>query len=257
MRKQNEAPFLLKINPLNFFMKMTHGKQFLFLILLTINLLACKNEPTETKTDATTEAKPDPNLMSPEALKQMRDSLAKNPTETVQIAAPASAKPVSIISRDQILLKDATQIPLPKDGDKSEMVVFFATPAAKSNETTALSSEGLIQATRLTRTLGHVGLSVVWVEGNTGMQTGLGAAKENAAEFNLIDPKIADGEILRTIVHNYMGKKILVVASPAVIKAMMTEVSGKAVEVPSAYAPVLYYAKVKAIGDAEIMELSY
>ncbi len=236
---------------------MTHGKQFFILILLTINLLACKNEQADTTADSKTEAKADPNLMSPEALKQVRDSLATNPTETIQIAAPASAKPISTMSKEQILLKDATQIPFPKVDDKSSMVVLFATPAAKSTESTALSTEGLIQSTRLTRILGHVGISVVWVEGNTGMQTALPTAKENKADLNLIDPKIADGEILRNIVHDFMGKKILVVASPPVLKAMMTELSGKAIEVPASYSPVLYYAKVKAIGDAEIMELSY
>ena len=236
---------------------MTHGKQFFLLILLTINVLACKNEPADTSPEAQAETKADPNLMSPEALQHVRDSLAKDPTTTTQIAAPATAKPISTIGKEQILLKDATQIPLPKEGDKSSTVLFFATPAAKSPESTALSTDGLIQSTRLTRMLANVGLTVVWVEGNTGMQTGLGAAKENHAEFNLIDPKTA-GETMKTIVGNYMGKKILVVASPPVLSDMLTQLAGKkVVEVPSSYAPVLYYAKVRAIGDADIMELSY
>jgi hypothetical protein len=236
---------------------MTHGKQFIFLILLTISVLACKNEPTGAKADANAEAAADPNLMSPEALKQVRDSLAKDPTQTTQISAPASAKPISSMSKEQILLKDATQIALPKEGDKSSMVFFFATPAAKSPESTALSNEGLMQSTRLTRTLARVGITVVWVDGNTGMQTGLGVAKENAAEFNLLDPKTA-GETLKTMVGNYMGKRILVVASPPVLSQMLEQLAGKkVVEVPSAYSPVLYYAKVRAMGDADIMELSY
>lgn len=236
---------------------MTHGKQLFLLIFLTISMLACKNEATDTAADAAAETKADPNLMSPEALKQVRDSLAKDPTQTTQIAAPASAKPISSMSKEQILLKDATQIPIPKEGDKSSLVLFFATPAAKSPESTALSNEGLMQSTRLTRMLARVGISVVWVDGNTGMQTGLGVAKENAAEFNLLDPKTA-GETLKTMVGNYMGKKILVVASPAVLSQMLEQVAGKkVVEVPNAYSPVLYYAKVRAMGDADIMELSY
>ncbi len=60
------------------------------------------------------------------------------------------------------------------------------------------------------------------------MQTGLGVAKENAAEFNLLDPKTA-GETLKTMVGNYMGKKILVVASPAVLSQMLEQEKGKKV----------------------------
>ncbi|MCF8246960.1 MAG: hypothetical protein K9J37_18555 [Saprospiraceae bacterium] len=228
---------------------MTHGKQFFILILLTINLLACKNEPADT----TTEAK----AVAAEDIRQKIDSLAIDPSQTTQIEAPASAKPISTISKEQILLKDATQIALPKEDDKSSMVIFFATPAAKSSESTALSTDGLIQSTRLTRTLAQAGLTIIWVEGNTGMQTGLGVAKENAAEFNLIDPKTA-GETLKTIVHNYMGKKTLVVASPAVLSELLVQLAGKkVVDVPASYSPVLYYAKVRGLGDADIMELSY
>ncbi|MBI1227659.1 MAG: hypothetical protein GC192_20665 [Bacteroidetes bacterium] len=228
---------------------MTHRKQFFILILLTINLLACKNEPKETTTET--------NAPTTENVQQKRDSLAQDPMETTQIAAPASAQPVSTIGREEILLKDATQIALPKDGDKSSMVIYFVTPGAKSTESTALSTDGLIQSTRLTRMMANAGLTVVWAEGNTGMQTGLGSAKANQAEFNLVEPKTAV-ETVKTIVGNYMGKKILVVASPPVLNEMMTQLAGKqTVEVPASYSPVLYYAKVRAMGDADIMELSY
>lgn len=233
---------------------MTHNKFFFLITVLTINLLACKSETKDNGQSAPQDAT---KSEVPVNVEQKRDSLARNPSETTQVAAPASARPVSSINSERILMNDATQIPLPKPDDKSTITLFFATPGAKSPESTALSSEGLMQSTRLTRQMANVGLAVVWAEGNTGMQTGLGSAKENKAEFNLIEPKTA-AETLKTIVHNYMGKRILIVASPQVISDLVTQLAGKkVVEVPSAYAPVLYYAKARAIGDADVMEMSY
>ncbi len=223
---------------------MTHGKLYFILILLTINVLACKNEPTSTQ--------------APEGSAQVQpDSAAQVASATTHIPAPATAKPISAINSERILLKDATQIPFPKVDDKSQMVIFFATPGSKTPEMTALSNEGVAQAGRLTRTLANAKLSVVWAEGNTGMQSGLGTAKENEAEFNLLEPKTAT-ETLKTLAHNFMGKRILVVASPAIISDMMIQLAGKqVVEVPGGYSPVLYCATVRAMGDADILEMSY
>lgn len=228
---------------------MTHGKYFLILILLTANLLACKNDATEQAAEAEKPVAQD--------VQQKRDSLATDPSQTTQVQAPATAKKVSTISSERILMQDATEVPLPKFDDKSSVVLFFATPGAKSPESTALSSEGLMQTTRLARQMASLGLKAVWVEGNTGMQTGLPVAKDNKSELNMIDPGKA-GETLKTIVQDNMGKRILIIASPTVLAELTAQVAGKkVVDVPSGYAPVLYYAKVRAIGDADFMELSY
>jgi hypothetical protein len=228
---------------------MTHGKYFLILILLTMNLLACKNEPAGEGAAADQPISTD--------VQQKRDSLAGDPSQTTQVEAPASAKKISSMNSERMLLQDATEVPLPKFDDKSSITLFFATPGSKSPESTALSAEGLMQSTRLARQMASLGLSAVWVEGNTGMQTGLPVAKDNKSELNMLDPNKA-GEILKTIVQDNMGKRILIIASPSVLSQLTAQVAGKkVVDVPTAYSPVLYFAKVRAIGDADFMELSY
>jgi len=224
--------------------KMTHSKLFFVLILLTINMLACKDEPAKT---------PQEQVAAP----IQADSVGQVASATNHVPAPSTAKPINAVINGSIQLKDGTQIALPKDGDKSSIVIFFATPGAKSPEMTALSNEGVAQAGRLTRTLANAKLSVVWAEGNTGMQSALGTAKENAAEFNLLEPATFNETIKETL-HNQMGKKVLFVASPAIIADLLVQLAGKqVVQVPSGYSPVLYCATVRAMGDADVLEMSY
>lgn len=219
---------------------------------------ACKNEPTAASAEAASTAADSTERKSAIKVLPTPDSIQQAAAATTMVPAPATAKPINYVGTDRILLKDNTEIQMPKADDKSSIVIFFATPGPRDPKNlSGLSQEGTLQAGRLTGTMARAGLSVVWAEGNLGMQSALGTAKENQAEFNLLDPKTAD-EALKTTVHNYMGKKVMIVASPSIISNLMVQLAGKqVVQVPNGYSPVLYVAKAKGIGNAEITEMAY
>jgi hypothetical protein len=185
------------------------------------------------------------------------DSLGQVSSLTTSEPAPASARPISFVSKGEMLLKDATKVPLPKLDDKSSITFFFATPGTRTPGLTSLSQEGTEQAARLTGTMAQAGLTHVYGEGNFGIQTALGVAKENQSEFMLLKADLAN-ETLKEILHNHMGKRVLVVASPAIVSDWLIQLAGKqVVTVPSAASPVLYYAVAQGMGKAQVMELSY
>ncbi|MBI5917371.1 MAG: hypothetical protein HY842_18540 [Bacteroidetes bacterium] len=208
---------------------MAHAKLLIVLILLTINVLACKNEPE--------------NKVTSEPL----------PTTAADSAA-ATGNQASYILKEKMMLKDGKELVFPKEKDAAA-VIFFATPGATIEGKTSLNPEGQMQAGRLTSTLAQAGIAQVYVEGNAAMQTGLGTARANECEFNLF--KADEGEsILKVILKNFTGKKVMVVGSPEVISGMMNLVTGKT-DLTAVTGNSMTVAIAKGLGDAEMHEVSY
>ncbi len=216
---------------------MSNRTVFFTLILLIVNVLACKNEPT-----AESAATPAPT-----------NAEAPAPADD----ATTGAASFNYISKEKIVLKDGTEIIFPKEDDKSSIVVYFATPAQSREGATSLSYEGQVQGNRMAASMTQAGLAIVYIEGNAAMQTALGVAKANASEFNMFKADKA-AETLKLIVHNYMGKKVLICAAAPVVTEMMNQLTGKSdANVPTTPNRNLYVVTAKAIGDGEVKTVSY
>jgi hypothetical protein len=202
-------------------------------ILLIVNLLACKNEPP---------------AITAEPLK---------PGTEVNQAPTTGSSNINFISKEKIALNDKTEIVFPKEDDKSSIVFYFATPGETFEGKTSLSEQGQLRSQQITAAMAKAGLAIVYIDGNTSMQTALGAARANFAEFNVFKADKA-AETLKLLVGNYMGKKVMVVAEAAVVTSMMAELTGKpAPAVPATPNNNLYVAIAKGIGDGEVKTLNY
>lgn len=200
--------------------------------VLMVSVLACSNEPASTTS-------PEPQSAS-----------------TAAATAPQAANIVSI-SREKIMLKDNSEIVFPKEADKTSIVFYFATPGQSKEGATSLSVEGQAQGNRLSGTMAAAGLTVVYVEGNAAMQTALGTARANQSELNIFTEKNAS-ETLKLLAHNYLGKKVMVVASAPILTSMMTQITGKTdISVPATPNNNLYVVTAKALGDGEVKTVTY
>jgi hypothetical protein len=206
------------------------------IILLTISFLACKNEQ-----------------------KQEQPDTAPAPAHAVGNSAAAQLEEsnISFIAKEKIVMKDATQIVFPKEGNTDSIVFFFATPGQSFEGKTSLSEQGLLQSQMLTMKMAKAGLAIAYVDGNAAMQTALGAARANYAEYFHFKKEATD-ETLKVLVNTYMGKKVMVCAEAPVVSSMMAQLTGKAAPtIPTAPNNKLYLAIAKGIGDGEVRELSY
>ncbi len=202
-------------------------------ILLIVSLLSCKNEPP---------------------------AITAEPTKTNTEGNPATGTGsgnISFISNEKITLNDKSEIVFPKEDDKTSVVFYFATPCQSKDTLTSLSEAGIAQSQQLTTMMAKAGLTIVYIDGNAAMQTALGTARANYAEFNFFKPKNA-AETLKTLVGNYMGKKVFVVGAAPVISEMMAQLTGKpAPAVPTTPNNNLYVAIAKGMGDGEVKTINY
>ena len=202
-------------------------------ILLIVSLLACKNDPPAI-TAGPTKAGDNGN----------------------QVPATGSGN-INFISKEKIVLNDKSEIVLPKEDDKSSIVFYFLTPGETFEGKTSISEQGQLRSQQIAATMAKAGLTIVYIDGNTAMQTVTVAARANYAEFVYFKPANTV-ETLKTLVANYMGKKIMVCAAASVLTEMMAQLSGKAAPViPATANNNIYVAIAKGMGEGEIKTINY
>ncbi len=165
---------------------------------------------------------------------------------------------LAISSSEKLTLDNGKEITLPEIGDTSQVTLFILRNAENVEGKTSLSEVGLNRAGYLASLMEQVGLAQVFVEGNGAMQTGMFSAQANQAEVNLFKSEQAEA-YLKMVIGNYKGKRVLIVATPQGVPAVLNALAGKIVEgkMPETEYDHFYVAKVKAIGDAEVSHLRY
>ena len=211
--------------------------KFLTTIFLIVNFLACKND-TPAREEATAAVK----------------------EELAALNAPLSPSigKLAIASMEKFILDNNTEIALPAVGDTSVLTFFILRNAENREGKTSLSEVGLNRAGYLASLMEKVNLAQVYAEGNGAMQTGMFSAQANQAEVNLFKGERAE-ELLKMVVGNFKGKRVLLIGMPQTIPNLLNLLSGKIVEgkMPENEYDHFYVVKVKRWGNAEITHLRY
>ncbi|MEY3053442.1 MAG: hypothetical protein RLY31_3227 [Bacteroidota bacterium] len=193
------------------------------------------------------------------------DSARTEATQTAAAEAAALQAPLSptigklaMTAPDHLLLDNNLRLALPAPGDTSRVTFFIVRPAESREEKTSLSNMGLARAGYLANLMGKVQLAQVFVEGNAAMQTGLFSAQENKVELNLFKSTELD-PFLDMILGNFRGKRVLVVATPETLPALLNKLAGNIVEsrMPQDAYDHLYLVEARRVGSVDITHLSY
>ncbi len=165
---------------------------------------------------------------------------------------------LAISGKEKLTLDNGKEITLPEIGDTSQVTLFILRNAENVEGKTSLSEAGLNRAGYLASLMEQVDLAQVFVEGNGAMQTGMFSAQANQAEVNLFKSEQAEA-FLKMVIGNYKGKRVMIVATPQGVPAVLNALAGKIVEgkMPENEYDHLFVAKVKTIGDAEVQHLKY
>ncbi len=205
----------------------------LVLSLLIISFLSCKNDTAKTSGDA-----------SPTA-----DEQPKNVTGGVGN--------INFISKEKIVLNPSSEIILPKEGDTSSVVFYLATPAENAEGKSGLSENGLLRSQILTMTMAKAGLTIVYVDGNSALQTATQLAAANAAELNTFKEEKAI-ETMKILSKNYRGKRVMVCAKAPIISMMVGQLTGQpSPAVPDYPNNNIYVIVSKGIGDGKLNIINY
>lgn len=165
---------------------------------------------------------------------------------------------LAISGKEKLTLDNGKEITLPEIGDTSQVTLFILRNAENVEGKTSLSEAGLNRAGYLASLMEQVDLAQVFVEGNGAMQTGMFSAQANQAEVNLFKSEQAEA-FLKMVIGNYKGKRVMIVATPQGVPAVLNALAEKIVEgkMPENEYDHLFVAKVKDIGDAEVQHLKY
>jgi hypothetical protein len=216
---------------------MSNCFKILTTILLIVSFLACKND----------------------------DPARENATAAVNEEIAALNGPLSpsigklaIGSPEKLVLDNNKEIELPAVGDTSMLTLFILRSAESVEGKTSLSEAGLNRAGYLASFMEKIGFFQAFVEGNSAMQTGMFSAQGNQAEVNLFKAERAE-ELLRMIVGNYKGKRVMLIGMPQTVPALLNILAGEIVEgkMPENEYDHFYVVKVKSWGDVEITHLKY
>ncbi len=208
-----------------------------FTTILIVSLLACKNEP------------------------QVRDQATEN--AVVQAAEDYATRSIAegkavTISQDSIKLDNGKVFTLVPAGDPETSVIFLVRNAEPMEGKTALSDVGRARAGYLAQVLGKVGFSQAYTDkSNTSLQTGMMTAQANSCDVGFFQPEMAS-TMMSTLVHNFKGKRVFVVATLESLPGMLAEISGDTrYKVPADEFDNIFIATVKELGKGEILHIKY
>lgn len=171
---------------------------------------------------------------------------------------PGSAAEGKVVSLDstRIVLHNNRVITLP--GSPDTAVIFLARYAETLEGKTALSEPGMARAGWLaTQLQGANLLQVFCSKDNSSLQTANFVARSAEVEFNYLNTPDSY-EIAAVLVNNYRGKRVAMVATPAIISGVLQQLTGRPkLKTPDSEFDNLYLIFASKTGEAVLHHLQF
>jgi hypothetical protein len=168
----------------------------------------------------------------------------------------AEGKIVSV-TPDYIELDNQTIITLPATGSDTA-TIYLTVSAEKMEGKTALSETGLAWAGHLAAMFQNAGILQAYSDkDNSSMQTANLTAQANECELNFFKSENA-AMMMSNILHNFKGKRVLVVVQPETASTILAQLSGNPkLRVPEKTYENLFVILASEGGGAEIRHVMY
>lgn len=203
-----------------------------FLIAVLGLLLSCKNEPAQQQVNAQETPAPvaETTTSNLPKLKKFKDGV------------------LELVGGDPITL----------DSSESNTTIFLVPPSQTTGNSSSLSRLGLMQADMLSKVLEESQLEYIYCKGNPAMQTGTASVKVIKCDLGLIGQQ-DEMALAKFILHNYEGKKVLVVAPPSYLNAFLGILSTDYTKQPfsSDVYDEVYVVNAREIGNAEVLGFKF
>lgn len=141
--------------------------------------------------------------------------------------------------------------------DAEVATIILLRPAETMGTKSSLSREGLMRSDYLSRAFASCGIEQIYCEGNAAMQTSMMTSRSNASNIGLVKDDGTD-QLTKTILKNWKGKRVMVVANPVMISNMLTQLTGASnYSIPENEYDNVFVVRAKEMGDAVIYHFKY